>query len=376
MSIVVSSASMGYGNYFKVSVDGQEVNIEGERGIGFVIVEKGTRKITYARMFDTYLDPNESSKLNSILYQTKPGDLLILGVKDEGSRSLNLDLIQTLTSFGSKYINQLGYRDSWAFVVRKGKPQSAREIKESNQAVELTLKRKKNLRHVVVTSSSFEHGNSFSLTINDNANNFVNYSEESQRGIVMVVVNKEGKVILNQIYDTYLTPASSDQLESAIQSQISLSVGNLIILGVKDEGSRSLTPSLRRVITSLGSQQINQLGHRDSWCFVARIGKPQSAKELRESNRSVSLSWVPKKNRMNPPPHRYNIHYCPPNLSNFPSNIEHSPDDLYHHPHPNQPIPDPQIHPVHHRSPEIGGAGVDIGANVRNNRARRRDTIS
>jgi len=79
---------------------------------------------------------------------------------------------------------------------------------------------------------------------------------------------------------------------------------------------------------------------------------------------------------MNPPPHRYNIHYCPPNLSNFPSNIEHSPDDLYHHPHPNQPIPDPQIHPVHHRSPEIGGAGVDIGANVRNNRARRRDTIS
>jgi len=169
MSIVIGSASHDYGNYFKVTVDGQEINIPGERGIGLVIVEKGTRRINFARMFDTHLDPNESSKLNSILYQTQPGNLLIMGVKDEGSRSLTLDLIQTLSSLGSKEIHQLGYRDSWIFVARKGKPQNAREIRESNQVVELTLtKHTPHLQHVKITSASLEHGNMCSVVINNN----------------------------------------------------------------------------------------------------------------------------------------------------------------------------------------------------------------
>jgi len=368
MSIAIKSGSYEYGNYFSVIVDGQQINIQGERGIGLVIVEKGTRRVTYSRMFDTYLDPNESAKLNSILYETPTGNLLILGVKDDGSRSLTLDVIQTLSSLGSKLINQLGFRDSWAFAVRKGKPETAKEVKESQRAVELMLKKKSKL-HLVATSCSWHYGNSFLLVINDNPVNNVHYSGDDHRGIVMVILNKDGKVLDNQIFDTYKTPAASDQLEAAIQSHLSISVGQLIILGVKDEGSRSLTASARRIITSLGSQQINQLQHRDSWCFIARIGKPRSIKEMRDSNNSVTVSWMPKRHRVVPPPHRYNI-YHPPNPIK-PQNIEHSPDDLYHHPHPNQPIKgDVPIQSVHHRSSEAG----DV--NVRNNRARRRDTIS
>jgi len=208
------------------------------------------------------------------------------------------------------------------------------------------------------------------MIVNDDPNNTVNYSLESQRGIAIVIVNKEGKVILNQIYDTYRTPAASDQLEAEIQSHLSLSVGSILVLGVKDDGSHSLTPSLRRVITSLGSQQINNLGHRDSWCFICRIGKPKSARESRESNKPVTLTWAPKHHRINFG-QRYNIHFNPPNRT-----IEHSPEDLYHHPHPNQPNVDHPIQSVHHRSSEIGGVGVDVGMTVHNNRARRRDTIS
>jgi len=138
----VSSASYEHGNYFKVTVDGQQISIPGERGIGIVIVEKGTRKINYTRMFDTYLDSNECNKLNSVLMQVRPGNLIILGVKDDGSRSLTLELTQTISALGSKLINQLGYRDSWAFAARKGKPQTAKEAKETSKAVELSLARK------------------------------------------------------------------------------------------------------------------------------------------------------------------------------------------------------------------------------------------
>jgi len=430
----VSSASCELGNHFKVILDGKEVKVEGERGIGLVVVEKGTRRVTFARMFDTYLDPNESSKLNSILFQVKPGNLIIMGIKDEGSRSLSVDLINTISMLGSKLIHQLGYRDSWAFVVRKGKPESAREVKDSHQAVELTLCRKPHIRHILLSSASFDVGNSFTLAINDHSDPIISYKGDKERGVVMIIIDRQGKVVYNQIFDTYSSTSASDQLEKAISDQISQHAGCLLILGVKDEASRSLTPSLRNRIALLGSHQINQLEYRDSWCFITRIGKPQSACEERQphsSKSAASLSWLPKPLRSSIPPPRYSIHYHPPNpthpppihlSSSLPSslppqvhqihqihqmqqshplgggneggdpqrNIEHSPDDLYHHPHPSHPPPhegnqpqgnQPQVivdYPVQsvHHTQSATGAGVDVGMNVRNNQARRRDTLS
>jgi len=393
----VSSAGHDHGNYLHVEIDGQTIGVPGERGIGLVILEKGTRQMNFCQMFDTYLDPNECTKLNSILFNAKPGNILILGVKDDGSRSLNLDLIQTLTTLGSKQIQQLGFRDSWAFVVRKGKPNSAKEAKDSKNAVELSLKKKPKLRHLLLSSSSYEVGNCFSLTINDKQE--IKYEKPDQRGIVMIVLNREGNQIFNQIFDTYASPAGSDQLESALQEQMSQSQGHFLILGVKDEGSRSLTHSLRILISSLGSEEIQHLAHRESWCFLTRIPhqnigkgveKPTyKAMEGRSSSSTVTLSWIPKTLRATlPPSQRYTIQYLPPSLSNPPSekkgkiNRAHSPD-LYHHSHlsegdkkkEKEEIFDQPIQSVHHRYSTVESAGVDVGTVLRNNRARRRETL-
>jgi len=356
MSITVGSASGDHGNYFKVSVDGHPINAPGERGIGLVVVEKGTRKVLFSRIFDTHLDPNECVKLHSIIQDVKPGNFIVIGVKDEGSRSLSLDLIQSITLLGSKYIQSLTPLDSWAFIVRKGKPHSAQEAKDSNTAVELTLAKKPHLHYVEITSAAFHHGNSFTVTINENPNNTITYSN-SQRGIVLIVLDKEGKVRMNQIFDTHESIEACDQLESNIQSFASQYPGNLIILGVKDEGSQSLTTSLRRVISSLGSQYITQLGFGESWCFISRLGNTKSALEKKDPGQSVTLSWVPKKKRLFNP-QSYSIQYNPPGID--PSkNIEH--------------LVDPPIVSVHHHGSI--GPGVGIGTNVRNFRARRRETM-
>jgi len=406
MTIEVSSGAHDHGNYFRVVMDGENINVPGERGIGLVIVEKGTRKIAMARMFDTELDPMESAKLNTILLDAKPGALMIVGVKGDGSRCLSLDLIQTLTLLGSKHIQDLGYQESWAFVVRKGKPHAAREMKNANQAVVLKINRKPRLHHLIVSSASYQVGNAFSVTINDQPQG-ISYTHEDQRGLVLVVLDNQGKVIFNQIYDTFTSSLESDQMESAIQWQMAQSKGMVMILGVKDEGTRHITPSLRKLIESLGSKEIAQLGFRDSWCFLCRIGRPSSGKEGRSSSSPVTLSWTPKLFRATHPPHqKYSIYYHPPNpslsfplSSSLPSSLQHNPlssphgggevkstDDiptrkLYHSPPPvnlenkNLPLYEQPVQSVHHKDAPTGAA-VDIGMSVRNNRARRRDTIS
>ena len=357
MTIEVSSASCEQGNYFRVTIDGKEVKMGGggERGIGLVIVEKGTRKVNFARMFDTSLDPNECAKLNTILLQAIPGNLIILGVKDDGSRSLTLDLIQTITSLGSKYINQLSYRDSWAFVARKGKPHSAREVKDDKSSVNLTLTRKPRLRHLLLSSASFDVGNYFSLTINDQAQQAISYNKPDQRGIVMIVLDNQGKIIFNEIFDTYSSSSACQYLEEAIKTHESQSLHHLMILAVKDEGSRSLSPSTRQLISSLGSKEIESLGYRESWCFLYRIGRPRSVKEGRHSSHPVTLSWFPKRLRLTHPPHqRYTIHFHPPNpsfplpslQSNQPSNqIPSTISHLTHPPLPTQTNINQQHHP-------------------------------
>ncbi len=55
-----------------------------------------------------------------LLDSLKAADILVVVIVDEGSINLNSSLKQKLKNFGSKYVDSLGFRDSWALIGKKG----------------------------------------------------------------------------------------------------------------------------------------------------------------------------------------------------------------------------------------------------------------
>jgi len=108
-----------------VAIDGVRVYenaIEGDssRGLHIIVLSEHTGDIMAKRIFDTYAQLLDDEIL-LFLKILQEGRIVIFLVKDEGSMHLKKVGRNAIASFGSKFINQVRWRDHWAYICQKQK---------------------------------------------------------------------------------------------------------------------------------------------------------------------------------------------------------------------------------------------------------------
>nr|XP_058945597.1 protein O-linked-mannose beta-1,2-N-acetylglucosaminyltransferase 1-like [Pocillopora verrucosa] len=103
-----------------VVVNGKIVYQELNRlGMNVVVLNQNTGAVTARRRFDTYSTNQESTEMMEFISGLPDGRILCLTVKDEATISLLASARSYLQSRGSSYIQQLQWRDMWAFVTQR-----------------------------------------------------------------------------------------------------------------------------------------------------------------------------------------------------------------------------------------------------------------
>ncbi|XP_065514467.1 protein FAM3B [Caloenas nicobarica] len=89
------------------------------RGINIAIVNYRTGKVTSVRFFDMW-EGDHSGEMMTFIKNAPEGSLLLMVTHDDGSTRLKNDAKKLVEELGSKEIQNMKFRSSWAFIAAKG----------------------------------------------------------------------------------------------------------------------------------------------------------------------------------------------------------------------------------------------------------------
>ncbi|XP_038623108.1 cell migration-inducing and hyaluronan-binding protein [Tachyglossus aculeatus] len=99
----------------------------GYRGVIVHVIDPKTGAVIHSDRFDTYKSREESIRLGQYVSSVADGQIMVVAVNDEGSRSLEDSARKAMTRLGSRHFLRLGFRHPWSFLAVKGDPSSAVE---------------------------------------------------------------------------------------------------------------------------------------------------------------------------------------------------------------------------------------------------------
>ena len=143
IAVYVESAGYLDGDFARIIVD-ETPTIVPYRGHNIVVLDRSTGKVIKTDVFDTWGDSTAANQLAQFINNVEYGNFVFAAIKDEGANRMNEAAYTALESIGSALCREVGLRDSWAIIGRKGAPiGSVPEIKtnagEGSAAVADTL---------------------------------------------------------------------------------------------------------------------------------------------------------------------------------------------------------------------------------------------
>ena len=138
----VSVRSAGYrkGVNAEIAVNGNPSLSSYHRGISVAVIEEINGIIEQSETFDIYANQSSSSALAKLIDEVPTGKLVVACIYDEGTNKLTSEAKKALEHIGSGLIHNVGYRDSWAIIGRKGSaPGSVPEVHDQDGCASLSL---------------------------------------------------------------------------------------------------------------------------------------------------------------------------------------------------------------------------------------------
>lgn len=127
-SVVVQSSGLGKGAKSEIIVNGVPTQQQYLRGITVSVVNKKCA-VERSRTFDTYVSAKQAQQLATMINGIPKGTLVMATIWDEGTQQLTEEAKEALESIGSALIHNVGFRESWGIIGRKGvSPGSVPEI--------------------------------------------------------------------------------------------------------------------------------------------------------------------------------------------------------------------------------------------------------
>jgi len=131
-----------------------------KRGLNVVALEPFKHEIILNEVYDTFGDSNASKKFVKHFKKLPTGAIVVIGVKDDASKKLSGDAKAVIAALGSSEIENLGFRQGFAFIGVKGQK---KYLEKRGEAVGTgailsyaTVERKRETRSRVEGGSSIE----------------------------------------------------------------------------------------------------------------------------------------------------------------------------------------------------------------------------
>jgi Peptidase family C25/Interleukin-like EMT inducer/CARDB len=116
----IVSAGYADGNFGDIEINGTGI-IPANTDTCHYLVELDTNFTVIAkRRFDLFSDPSQSDSLAAFVNAVPARYYVVAVIIGEGATNLNAAAQNAYKSLGSKFINQIGWRDSWAIIGKKG----------------------------------------------------------------------------------------------------------------------------------------------------------------------------------------------------------------------------------------------------------------
>ena len=150
----------------------------------------------WAGTFDTNSNTESANDLASRIHSAPVGRIIIAAIWDEGTDSLTENAKLALESIGSALIRNVGYREAWAIIGRKGaSPGSVPEVLHANSVALgawLQLTTKKGFQ-ITAKSAGHSHGNYWEVSVDHVVIDIPNAG--NARGLNVITFDDNGYVI-------------------------------------------------------------------------------------------------------------------------------------------------------------------------------------